>query len=84
METTFQWNDRQSVKVSAMGAQHQRQFEIVRELYTAMRSGQGKDVAGGVLRPITSSCTTPETRERPRRDGCNGLFLPRSIPQKSC
>ena len=49
METAFQWNDSYCVKVSAMDAQHKQLFEIVRELYTAMRAGHGKDVAGGVL-----------------------------------
>ncbi len=52
METAFQWNDSYSVKVYAMDAQHRRLFEIVRELYDAMRSGHGKDVAGGVLRRL--------------------------------
>jgi hemerythrin-like metal-binding protein len=49
MENAFQWNDRYSVKVYAMDVQHKRLFEIIRELYTAMRSGHGKDAAGDVL-----------------------------------
>ncbi|MGO9865642.1 MAG: bacteriohemerythrin [Terriglobales bacterium] len=52
MESAFQWNDTYSVKVSAMDAQHKRLFDIIREVYTAMRSGRGKDVAGGVLRRL--------------------------------
>jgi hemerythrin len=35
-----------------MDAEHKRMFEIVRELYTAMRSGQGGEVAGGVFRRL--------------------------------
>jgi len=45
----FEWNDMYSVKVQAMDAQHKRLFEIIRELYTAMRSGHGKEVVGNVL-----------------------------------
>ena len=48
-DRTYQWKDSCSVKVSSMDADHKRMFEIVRELYTAMRSGQGTEVAGKVL-----------------------------------
>lgn len=51
-DNTFQWNDHYSVKVHAMNLQHKRLFEIIRELYTAMRSGRGKDIAGDVLRRL--------------------------------
>ncbi len=37
------------MKVGAMDADHKRMFEIVRELYTAMRSGHGAAVAEKVL-----------------------------------
>ncbi len=49
MDTAFQWNDSYSVKVAAMDDQHKRLFEIIHELYTAMRAGHGKDVVGEVL-----------------------------------
>ena len=49
MDTAFQWNETYSVKVDAMDAQHQQLFGIIRELFTAMRSGHGKAVAGEVL-----------------------------------
>lgn len=49
MDSAFQWNTSYSVKVEAMDAQHKRPFEIIRELYTAMRAGQGKQVVGEVL-----------------------------------
>ncbi len=49
MDSAFQWNTSYSVKVEAMDAQHKRLFEIIRELYTAMRAGQGKQVVGEVL-----------------------------------
>jgi hemerythrin len=52
MDNAFQWNSTYSVKVEAMDGQHKRLFEIVSELYTAMRSGHGKDVATGVLRRL--------------------------------
>ena len=52
MDNAFQWNDSYSVKVSAMDAQHKQLFVIIQELYTAMRSGRGKSVAGDVLRRL--------------------------------
>ncbi|MGB8010868.1 MAG: bacteriohemerythrin [Terriglobales bacterium] len=52
MANTFQWNDSYSVKIEAMDAQHKRLFEIIAELYTAMRAGEGKKVAAGVLRRL--------------------------------
>lgn len=52
MAAGFEWSARYSVKVNAMDAQHKRLFEIINELYTAVRSGHGKDVAGGVLRHL--------------------------------
>jgi len=49
MDKAFQWNDSYSVKIGAMDNQHKKLFEIISELYTAMRAGHGKEVAGGVL-----------------------------------
>ncbi len=49
MDNAFQWTAAYSVKVDAMDAQHKKLFEIIRELYTAMRSGNGKDIVGNVL-----------------------------------
>jgi hemerythrin len=49
MDTAFQWNDSYSVKAKAMDDQHKRLFEIIDELYTAMRAGHGEDIAGEVL-----------------------------------
>lgn len=49
MDNAFQWNSSYSVKVEAMDIQHKKLFEIVRELYTAMHLGHGKEVAGEVL-----------------------------------
>jgi hemerythrin len=49
MDNAFQWNDSYSVKVGAMDTQHRKLFDIIRELYSAMRSGHGKDVTGKVL-----------------------------------
>lgn len=49
MDTAFLWNEKYSVKVEAMDGQHKKLFEIIHELYTAMRAGQDKDVAGEVL-----------------------------------
>jgi hemerythrin len=52
MEHAFEWNNTYSVGVDAMDDQHKRLFEIIHELYTAMRSGKGKDVAANVLRRL--------------------------------
>lgn len=52
MNTAFQWDTRYSVKVGAMDDQHKKLFEIVHELYEAMHSGQGKQVAGDVLKRL--------------------------------
>ncbi len=52
MDHAFEWNDTYSVGVGAMDDQHKRLFEIIRELYTAMRSGKGKEVAADVLRQL--------------------------------
>ncbi len=49
MSSGFEWNDRYSVKLESMDTQHKRLFEIIRELYTGMRSGKGKEVAREVL-----------------------------------
>jgi hemerythrin len=52
MEHAFEWNETYSVGVDAMDDQHKGLFEIIRELYTAMRSGKGKEVAADVLRRL--------------------------------
>lgn len=52
MDKAFQWNDSFSVKVNAMDDQHKKLFEITRELYSAMQSGQGKKVVGDVLQRL--------------------------------
>ncbi|MGA3092152.1 MAG: bacteriohemerythrin [Terriglobales bacterium] len=52
MSAPFAWNASYSVKVEAMDAQHRRLFEIISELFTAMRSGHGKDIAGHVLQRL--------------------------------
>ncbi len=49
MDDAFQWNDSYSVMIAAMDAQHKKLFEILGELDTAVRSGHGKDVTGGLL-----------------------------------
>ncbi len=52
MDKAFQWNPSYSVKVYALDAQHKKLFDIIRELYTAMSSGHGKDAVGDVLRRL--------------------------------
>jgi hemerythrin-like metal-binding protein len=52
MDTAFQWTAKYSVHVDAMDAQHKKLFDIVRELYTAMRSGHGKEAVGEILQRL--------------------------------
>lgn len=52
MDNTFQWRESYSVKVTALDNQHKQLFAIIRELYTAMQSGRGSDVAGDVLQRL--------------------------------
>jgi hemerythrin-like metal-binding protein len=52
VDNAFEWNERYSVKVSALDAHHKQLFAIIQELYIAMRAGRGKTVAGDVLRRL--------------------------------
>jgi hemerythrin len=52
VDNAFQWSASYSVKVEEMDDQHKKLFEIIRELYAAMRAGHGKDVMGEVLRRL--------------------------------
>ncbi len=52
MDSAFQWTAKYSVKVDDMDVQHKRLFEIIHELYSAMREGHGKEVVGEVLRRL--------------------------------
>ncbi|MGA8540154.1 MAG: bacteriohemerythrin [Terriglobales bacterium] len=54
MESVFQWNDRYSVKVQALDNQHKQLFEIINELFAAMRCGHGKDVVADVLQRLVN------------------------------
>ena len=45
----FAWNDRYSVRIHSIDAQHQSLFAIAQELYQAMSTGQGKLVTGRIL-----------------------------------
>jgi hemerythrin-like metal-binding protein len=48
----FEWKDSYSVKVEMFDTQHKQLFAILGELHEAMKSGHGKDVAGGVLKRL--------------------------------
>jgi hemerythrin-like metal-binding protein len=45
----FEWNDRYSVGIGSIDAQHQNLFRLAGELHAAMTTGQGKAAAGKVL-----------------------------------
>jgi hemerythrin len=58
MDHTFEWNDTYSVKVMALDNQHKKLFDIIRELYSAMGKGQGRNVAGDVLNQLIDYTVT--------------------------
>jgi hemerythrin len=43
------WDESFSVKVAEIDAQHQRLFEMINQLYDAMKAGKGKEVISEVL-----------------------------------
>jgi hemerythrin len=45
----FEWNDRYSVGIGSIDAQHQALFRLAGELHTAMITGQGKTASGKIL-----------------------------------
>ena len=49
MEAMFEWNQKYSVGIQSIDAQHQNLFAIARELYDAMSAGQGKSVLARIL-----------------------------------
>ena len=45
----FEWNERYSVGIGSIDAQHQTLFRLGAELHAAMTSGQGKAASGKIL-----------------------------------
>jgi len=45
----FEWNNRYSVEIPSIDAQHQNLFRIAGELYAAMSAGHGKSALARVL-----------------------------------
>ena len=45
----FEWNQRYSVGIGSIDAQHQSLFAIAAELHSAMVTGQGKAASGKIL-----------------------------------
>ena len=43
------WSDEMSVGVATMDSQHQRFFQLINQLYAAMKSGKGSGVLGTIL-----------------------------------
>jgi hemerythrin len=58
MDSTFLWKESYSVKVVALDNQHKKLFDIINELYSAMGTGHGRDVAGGVLNKLLNYTVT--------------------------
>jgi hemerythrin len=48
----FAWNDAYCIGVPEIDAQHRRLYSLAAELHTAMNSGKGKNVLGGVLQNL--------------------------------
>jgi hemerythrin-like metal-binding protein len=45
----FEWNNRYSVQIGSIDAQHQTLFRLAEDLHTAMSAGQGKSVLSRTL-----------------------------------
>ena len=43
------WNEQYSVNVSEMDIQHQRLFELINQLHSAMLAGKGNETMDGIL-----------------------------------
>jgi hemerythrin len=48
----FAWKDAYCIGVPEIDAQHRRLYSLAAELHTAMNSGKGKNVLGGVLQNL--------------------------------
>ncbi len=45
----MKWEDKYSVNIRDIDAQHKKLFDLVNELFDAMRTGKGREALGGVL-----------------------------------
>jgi len=45
----MEWKDSYSVNVVKFDVQHKKLFALINDLHTAMSTGKGKDIIGGVL-----------------------------------
>jgi len=45
----FEWNNRYSVQIGSIDAQHQTLFRLAEELHTAMSAGRGKSALSRIL-----------------------------------
>jgi hemerythrin-like metal-binding protein len=53
----FEWNNRYSVQIGSIDAQHQTLFGLAEELNTAMAAGQGKSVLSRILNRLVQYTT---------------------------
>ena len=83
----FEWNNRYSVQIGSIDAQHQTLFRLAEELHTAMSAGQGKSVLSRTLDRLVqytmvhfvsvapsegAIMAAPEGARAPRVDGSEG------------
>jgi len=52
------WQDKYSVKIPSIDAQHKRLVEIINELYSSMKSGKSKDQLGKTLEDLVAYTKT--------------------------
>ena len=52
--TLIHWNDNLSVNVAKIDLQHKKLIALINELNDAMMKGQGRDVAGDIIRGLVS------------------------------
>ncbi len=48
------WDQKYSVNVKEIDAQHQRLFELINNLYDAMKKGEGKDVLPKIIEELAN------------------------------
>lgn len=53
-----EWKREYSVNVQSIDSQHQQLFEIINELYNAMRAGNVAEVVPAILRRLVDYCRT--------------------------
>ncbi|MEZ5358394.1 MAG: bacteriohemerythrin [Candidatus Zixiibacteriota bacterium] len=76
----FSWSDQMSVGNMQMDTQHKRLFDLINQLYDAMKAGKGKEVAGKIVSELHKYTVTHFRDEEKMLAGIN---YPKLNEQKS-